>query len=77
MTWRSFCLRMRAVLAEAQVVCVGQPLLIAGDLNADPGVIPRLAQGISSGKVALAYPLGAGRKQGATRKFQLDECGGS
>ena len=38
------------VRAEAQVVCVGQPLLIAGDLNADPGVIPSLAKGISSGK---------------------------
>ena len=31
------------VLAEAQVVCVGQPLLIVGDL----GVIPCLATGIS------------------------------
>ena len=34
---------LQAVLAEAQVVCVGQPLLIAGDLNADPAVIPCLA----------------------------------
>ena len=39
-----------AVLAEAQVVFVGQPLLIAGDLNADPGVVPCLAKGISSAK---------------------------
>ena len=30
---------LQSVLAEAQVVCVGQPLLIAGDLNADPAVI--------------------------------------
>ena len=29
---------LRAVLAEAQVVCVSQPFLIAGDLNADPGL---------------------------------------
>ena len=29
----------QAVLAEAQVVCIGQPLLIAGDLNADLAVI--------------------------------------
>ena len=36
---------LQAVLAEAQVVCVGQPLLIAGDLNADPAVIPCLAWG--------------------------------
>ena len=42
-------------------MCVGQPLLIAGDLNAVPGVIPCLAQGISSCKfvdLALAYSLG-------------------
>ena len=63
---------LQAVLAEAQVVCVGQPLLIAGDLNADPGVIPCLAKGISAGKfvdLALAYSLGAGRKPDATCKF--------
>ena len=56
---------LQAVLAEAQVVCVGQPMLIAGDFNADPAVIPRLAKGISAGKfvdLALAYSLGAGVK---------------
>ena len=37
---------LQAVLAEAQVVCVGQPMLIAGDLNADLAVIPCLAKGI-------------------------------
>ena len=66
--------------AENEVVCVGQPLLIAGDLNADPGVIPCLAKGISCGQIvdlALAYSLGAGRKQDDTCKFKLDECGGS
>ena len=41
---------MQAVLAEAQVVCVGQPLLIAGDLIADPAVIPCLSKGISAGR---------------------------
>ena len=38
---------LQAVLAEAQVVCVGQPMLIAGDLNAGPAVIPCLAKGMS------------------------------
>ena len=33
---------LHAVLAEAQAVCIGQPMLIAGDLNADPVVIPVL-----------------------------------
>ena len=37
---------LKAVLAEAQVVCVGQPMLVVGDLNADPEVIPCLAKGI-------------------------------
>ena len=27
---------LQAVLVEAQIVCIGQPMLIAGDLNADP-----------------------------------------
>ena len=40
--WLTDCL-LQAVLAEAQVVCIGQPMLIAGDLNADPAVIPCLA----------------------------------
>ena len=51
---------LQAVLAEAQVVCVGQPMLIAGDLNADPDVVPCLAKGISAGRyvyLALAYSL--------------------
>ena len=34
---------LQAVLAQAQVVCIGQPMLIAGDLNADPALIPCLA----------------------------------
>ena len=40
---------LQAVLAEARVVCVGQPVIIAGDL-ADPAVIPCLDKGVSSGK---------------------------
>ena len=45
------------------MVCVGQPMLIAGDLNADPAVIPCLAKGMSAGRyvdLALAHSLGAG-----------------
>ena len=36
--------------AEVQVVCIGQPMLTAGDLNADPAGIPCLAKGISAGR---------------------------
>ena len=49
---------LQAVLAEAQVVCVGQPMLIAGDLNADPAIIPCLAKGMSACRyvdLALAH----------------------
>ena len=49
---------LQAVLAEARVVCTGQPVLIAGDLDADPAVVPCLAKGISAGKfVDLAFGL--------------------
>ena len=68
---------LQAVLAEAQIVCVGQPLLIAGDLNADPAVIPCLAKGISAGEfvdLALAYSLGEERRPDATCKFTLEDC---
>ena len=54
---------LQAVLAEAQVVSIGQPMLIAGDLNADPAVIPCLAKGMSAGRyvdMTLAHSLGAG-----------------
>ena len=52
---------LQADLAEAQVVCIGQPMLIAGDLDADPDVIPCLAKGIAAGRfvdLALAYSQG-------------------
>ena len=51
---------LQAVLAEAHVVCVGQPMLIAGDLNADLAVNPCLSKGVSAGRyvdLALAYSL--------------------
>ena len=60
---------LQAVLAEAQVACVGQPMLIADDLTSDPAVIPCLAKGITAGRfvdLALAYSLGAGVKPDAT-----------
>ena len=71
---------LQAVLAEGQVVCVGQPLLITGDLNADPAVIPCLAEGIYAGRfvdLASAYSLLAGGKQDASCKFTREDCVGS
>ena len=75
------CRSLRSVLElKAQVVCVDQPLLIVGDVNADPGVIPCLAKGISSRRfvdLALAYSVGAGKEPDMTCKFKFDECAGS
>ena len=44
------------------MVCIGQPMLIAGDLNADPANIPCLSEGLSAGwfvDLALAYSRGS------------------
>ena len=71
---------LQAVLAEAQMVCVGQPVLVAGDLNADPAVIPCLAKGISAGwyvDLALAYSVGAGVAPDVTCTFNREEGTGS
>ena len=71
---------LQAVLAEVQVVCIGQPMRIAGDLNADPALIPCLSKTISSGRfvdLALAYSFGAGVKPDATCKFKREDCVGS
>ena len=62
------------------MLCIGQPLLNAGDLNADPAVIPCFAKGISAGRfvdLALAYSLGDGKKPDATCKFKREDCAGS
>ena len=71
---------LQAVLDEAQVVCVGQPLLIAGDLNADPAVIPCLGMGLSAGRyvdLALAHSLGAGLAPDSICTFNRDDGSGS
>ena len=62
------------------MVCIGQPLLIASDLHADPAVIPCLAKGISAGRyvdLALAYSLGAGLTPDITCAFNREDGTGS
>ena len=39
-----------AVLTEARMCCCGQPVILAGDFNADPIIIPSLSHGISDGQ---------------------------
>ena len=48
---------------------MGQPLLVAGALNADPGIIHCLVKGIASGRfidLALAHSIGSGKEPEAT-----------
>ena len=40
---------LNSVLAEAEMCCSGQPFMLVGDLNADPLVIPSLANGTADG----------------------------
>ena len=61
-------------------MCIGQPMLIAGDLNADAAVIPCLAKGISAGRnvdLALAYSLGAGVAPDVTCRFNREDGTGT
>ena len=65
-----------AVLAEARMCCAGQPVILAGDFNADPTVIPSLAKGISDGQwidLERAFATGRGVAPSRTCHFQLDE----
>ena len=71
---------LHAVLVEAQIVCIGQPMLTAGDLNADPAVIPCLAKGISAGRyvdLALAHSLGAGVAPDVTCRVSREDGTGT
>ena len=55
-------------------------MLIAGDLNADPAIIPCLAKGMSAGRyvdLALAHSLGAGLSPDITCTFNRDDGTGS
>ena len=69
-----------AVLAEARMCCCGQPVILAGDFNADPVVIPALAKGLSDGQwvdLERAFAFGKGVPPASTCQFQLDEDKGS
>ena len=69
-----------AVLAEARMCCAGQPVILAGDFNADPTVIPSLAKGIFDGHwidLERAFATGRGVLPSYTCQFQLDEGKGS
>ena len=67
---------LTALLAEAQVCYAGQPVILVGDLNADPTVIPSLAKGVMNGHwidVEQAFAIGRGVAPSRPCQFQLDE----
>ena len=69
-----------AVLAEARTCCFGQPVILAGDFNADPIVISSLAKGISDGQwidMERVFAFGRGVPPSSTCQFHLDEDKGS
>ena len=69
-----------AVSAEAKMCCAGQPVILVGDFNADPTVIPSLAKGIMNGHwidVEQAFPTGRGVAPSRTCQLQLNEDKGS
>ena len=69
-----------AVLAEAKMCSAGQPVILAGDFNAELTVIPSLAKGISDGHwvdIERAFATGRGVPPSSTCQFQLDEDKGS
>ena len=54
---------LASVLAEAKMCGSGQPVVLVGDLNVDPLVIPSLAKGMADGAwidVELAFASGRG-----------------
>ncbi len=60
--------------------CAGQPVVLAGDFNVEPLVIPSLAKGISDGHwvdLEHAFSFGRGVPPSSTCQFQLDEDKGS
>ena len=69
-----------AVWAEARMCCACQPVILAGDFNADPIVISSLAKGISDGQwidFERVFAFGRGVPPSSTCQFQLDEDKGS
>ena len=60
--------------------CAGQPVILVGDFNADPSVIPSLAKGIMDCHwidLEQAFATGRGVAPSGTCQFQLDEDKGS
>ena len=68
---------LTSVLAEGEMCCSGWPLVLVGDLNADPLVIPSLANGMADGAwidVELAFANGRSTRRGQRHPAGLCYC---
>ena len=68
------------MLCEAEVCWYKQPIILIGDFNADPSVIPSFAKGTSDGgliDLEVALPLARGLRPHPTCQFQRDEGRGT
>ena len=71
---------LQAVICEAHVCGIGQPVIIAGDFNVDPGLIPVVAKALRGGRLVdleAAYAHGRGDLPAATCRFDLDRSNGT
>ena len=66
---------MEAVIGEAKVCGAYQPVIIAGDLNAEPSVIPVVAKALHCSHLVdleAAFSSGVGKSPSPTCRFDLD-----
>ena len=71
---------LEAVIGEAKACGTGQPVVIAGDLNAEPSVIPVAAKALQCGFLVdldTAFSSGRGEAPAPTCTFDLDGASGT
>ena len=76
----SLIIFFRLFLLKPRLFALVSAMLIAGDLNAGPAVIPCLSKGISAGRyvdLSLAYSLDAGLAPAVTCTFSRDDGTGT
>ena len=71
---------LEAVIGEAKACGTGQPVIIAGDLNSDPSVIPVTAKAMQCSDLVdldTAFTSGRGVAPAPTCRFDLDGAPGT
>ena len=71
---------LEAVIGEARVCGVGQPVIIAGDFNTEPSNIPVIAKALYGGDLVdleSAFAAGKGASPSPTCRFDLDGAPGT